>query len=294
MATITTISEVKDAMERGDREAAIEKISALLKKRPSAEGWYLAAKLVTDPSKKRTFLRRSLMLDKNYQPARAMLAHLKGQKMLRTSNIFEVIRDEIATDRKSATQPKKPAALKNLQAAAVAPEESADDGRSIGFNWQHVAVMVLMVVVALLAGNLIFSAGNDEPVAAAPNASASAAEIVVLDVVPEHSVVASEALLNAYTNAGYRPLAVVPDEGSTALQKFAMATTIDGRTDYIFLYIFTTKPTSDDQRAVLNHLPNHGTDASANMILATPNDIDEATSLDVLMIFLDKTQMIDS
>gem|GEM_PF-6118898 len=70
------VSDVKNAINRGDKKQALKLLKETLTKNPSAEAWYLAAQLSNDDTKKKQYLQRALKLDKRHVKSLNMLNDL--------------------------------------------------------------------------------------------------------------------------------------------------------------------------------------------------------------------------
>jgi RNA polymerase subunit RPABC4/transcription elongation factor Spt4 len=81
-----TISDVREALARGDRETALAMIDRILTANPTAEGWTLAAEIMVSEADKIKCLDQALALDPNYEPARTMYASLGQLPQPRTTS----------------------------------------------------------------------------------------------------------------------------------------------------------------------------------------------------------------
>ena len=260
---------------------------------PIAEAWYLAAQLTNDDGKKKTYLRRAVILDKNFEPARRMLAEVKGELSLKRSSLGAIIRDEIGTD-KSSTQNRRPAKLD--AAIAAAGEDAAEhSAASAGFlmRAQQIAVVVLAIVLVGLVANLL-TRGDDASTnnTASASSEAPAVELPPLQELPERDQASTQAVLTAYQQAGYRPQVATEDAFSGATYKYAMRARVGTSTALMLLYIYEQPATSDHARTIAANLQDYDIDVGANMVLALPDEMDETTADDVREIFLDQTQIV--
>lgn len=90
-----TLSDVRAALKRGDRQGAIQTLKVVLREKPSADAWYLAATLTNDKSTAINYLQRALKYNAGHDKARDMLRQLGGEQKSATwfSNIFAEMQD---------------------------------------------------------------------------------------------------------------------------------------------------------------------------------------------------------
>lgn len=74
--TDSTLQDVRQILQQGDRQAALSLVDQILSAAPSAEGWTLAAEIVEAETDKIKCLDQALALDPNYEPARKMYSAL--------------------------------------------------------------------------------------------------------------------------------------------------------------------------------------------------------------------------
>ncbi|MBN1284461.1 MAG: hypothetical protein JXB47_03605 [Anaerolineae bacterium] len=72
-----SLREVKAAIQQGDKQRARVLLRPILQKDPTADAWYLAARVASSREQAAQYLQRALRLDSNHAPAKKMLAHLK-------------------------------------------------------------------------------------------------------------------------------------------------------------------------------------------------------------------------
>lgn len=71
-----TIHEINTAITTKDRKQALSMLQLLIKQKPSAEAWYLAAKLTQDREKKIQYLRTALLFDHTHRLSQKYLREL--------------------------------------------------------------------------------------------------------------------------------------------------------------------------------------------------------------------------
>lgn len=86
-----TLTDVRAAMKQGDTPRAVEIIKTILKENPSADAWYLAARMNTDTANALRCLRQALMLDPKHGPSLTLMRSLGGE----SKGFFGHLSDEI-------------------------------------------------------------------------------------------------------------------------------------------------------------------------------------------------------
>jgi hypothetical protein len=72
--------EVRLAIKNKQDKEALRMLKVILKEKPRAEAWYLAARLTSDRELALTYCKRALMFDSQYREARLLLAELGGRQ----------------------------------------------------------------------------------------------------------------------------------------------------------------------------------------------------------------------
>lgn len=71
-----TVGEIRTAIRTNNRKKAYEMLQVALKEKPTADTWYLAAKLVTDRDTKIQYLRTALLHDRDHRKSLDLLREL--------------------------------------------------------------------------------------------------------------------------------------------------------------------------------------------------------------------------
>lgn len=74
---MTRLDEIAGAIEKGDKVLARELIREEIRENPSADAWYLAARVVSSPEQAKKFLEKALDLDPFHQKTHALLAWIQ-------------------------------------------------------------------------------------------------------------------------------------------------------------------------------------------------------------------------
>lgn len=77
--TPLSLNDVREALEKGDKAYALQLLTLVLHRTPSADAWYLAAKLTTDDQQAIAHLHRALFYDPHHGDALTELALLGAQ-----------------------------------------------------------------------------------------------------------------------------------------------------------------------------------------------------------------------
>lgn len=292
---MASITEVKVAMSRDDRIKATQLLTEVLRSKQSAEAWYLAAELSNNEDKIKTYLRRSLLLDKNYQPAREMLARVKGQLTLQRSGVGQILRDEMKASKQDDKTAGAQAAASVGQAAADGDDEAPSPRPAVPMLVQQVLLGLLVVIFLGLAINLLTGNGDDDP-AAANNAAGSGnsgnvVNLPAISELPELERAGTQRVLAAFQQAGYAAQLVVPDDFSQATEKYAMRVPVEGGSSFMLLYVYEQPTSSQQARTIFENLDGYGVDRSANLVLAIPDGMDEFVADEIRLVFLDVTQI---
>ncbi len=88
---MTTLLDVYSAMNAGDRAAAIRLLAEVIQTEPSAQAWYLAARLTGDREKALRHLKRALLLDPKHADSLAMLRELGAEKTFTLDELKEEV-----------------------------------------------------------------------------------------------------------------------------------------------------------------------------------------------------------
>ncbi|MBZ0281775.1 MAG: tetratricopeptide repeat protein [Anaerolineae bacterium] len=88
---MANLSEVQSALKQGDRQKAAQILKTLLKERPSADAWVMAARMTNNPDTARQHLQRALALEPKHVKARDMLRDLGGQQKSVSGNLMEEV-----------------------------------------------------------------------------------------------------------------------------------------------------------------------------------------------------------
>lgn len=90
------IAQVKQALKQGDKKQAMRLLKSILKENPTADAWYMAARLTDDRDKQRQYLKRALMLDSNHRKAKDLYRELGGQQIGSNRAILQMLYEEIS------------------------------------------------------------------------------------------------------------------------------------------------------------------------------------------------------
>lgn len=90
-----TIADVRAAVNQGDRKQAMEMLKAILSENPSADAWYLAARMSKDKDRAIKYLRRALLIDSHHSQSLALMEKLGGQRKGFLGSIGEELADII-------------------------------------------------------------------------------------------------------------------------------------------------------------------------------------------------------
>jgi hypothetical protein len=71
-----TLGEINTAISTNNRKQAITMVQTLIQQKPSADAWFLAAKLTYDRKKKIEYLRTAMFLNPNHQKSKTYLRQL--------------------------------------------------------------------------------------------------------------------------------------------------------------------------------------------------------------------------
>lgn len=89
---MANLSEVQSALKQGDRQKAGQILKAVLKERPSADAWVMAARMTNNPDTARQHLQRALTMEPKHVKARDMMRDLGGTQKGVSGNLAEEIR----------------------------------------------------------------------------------------------------------------------------------------------------------------------------------------------------------
>jgi hypothetical protein len=90
-----TIADVRTAVTQGERKRAMEMLKLILAENPSAEAWYVAARLSKDKSNALKYLRRALLIDSHHTKSLELMEKLGGKPKGFWGSIGEEIADAI-------------------------------------------------------------------------------------------------------------------------------------------------------------------------------------------------------
>lgn len=76
---MASLADVQRMIKQGDRKRAALILQRVLKENPSADAWYLAARMTKNQQKTRTYLQNALKLDPGHQRSRQALLDVMGQ-----------------------------------------------------------------------------------------------------------------------------------------------------------------------------------------------------------------------
>jgi len=76
---MASLADVQRMIKQGDRKRAALILQRVLKENPSADAWYLAARMTKNQQKTRTYLQNALKLDPGHQRSRQALLDAMGQ-----------------------------------------------------------------------------------------------------------------------------------------------------------------------------------------------------------------------
>lgn len=74
------LAEVKNLIHQGDKRGALKALQQVIKEQPSADAWYIAARLTDDRTKAKKYLQRALMMDSTHRQARDLLHEYGGKR----------------------------------------------------------------------------------------------------------------------------------------------------------------------------------------------------------------------
>ncbi len=77
---MASLADVQRMLKQGDRKRAALILQRVLKENPSADAWYLAARLTKSPEKTQTYLQNALKLDPNHTRTQNALAKIAGAR----------------------------------------------------------------------------------------------------------------------------------------------------------------------------------------------------------------------
>ncbi len=73
-----TIGEIRTAVKTNNRKQAMKMLQTLIKRKPTADAWYLASQLTNDRKKKLQYLRAALLLDNQHRKSLDYMRDLGG------------------------------------------------------------------------------------------------------------------------------------------------------------------------------------------------------------------------
>jgi hypothetical protein len=88
-----TIADVRSAIEQGDKPRAVQMLQIILTENPSADAWYVAARLTHDNKTAVRYLRRALMIDPDHRRAAMMLEKMGEQQQGVGGHVLDEIID---------------------------------------------------------------------------------------------------------------------------------------------------------------------------------------------------------
>lgn len=83
--------DVYSAMDAGDNVGAMRLLTEVIQAEPSAQAWYLAARLTNDRDKALRHLKRALLLDPAHSDSLVMLRQLGGEKAITLDDVKEEV-----------------------------------------------------------------------------------------------------------------------------------------------------------------------------------------------------------
>ncbi|MFZ0548003.1 MAG: hypothetical protein WAM60_21335 [Candidatus Promineifilaceae bacterium] len=89
---MANLTEVRTALKAGDKQKAAQILKVVLKEKPSADAWVLAAKLSSNPDTAKQHLQRALSFDSKNATARDMLRDLGGEQKSYHANLMEEVK----------------------------------------------------------------------------------------------------------------------------------------------------------------------------------------------------------
>lgn len=167
-----TVEDVRIALRKHEKRQAVEMMKTVLSRNPTADAWFLAAKMTRDQDKAIVYLNRAIMLNPRHKDSLAMLKSLgvtpKTSSRMIIDEFFGFIHD----------QSNKSILLRHLKPG------------------QQVAAF--MIVVAIIIGSFGFAFSNaiaaaQQPEVVIPQVAPAAASIVTLheDTVIDHFATSS-------------------------------------------------------------------------------------------------------
>ena len=129
-----TLGEINTAITTNNRKQAASMLQTLLQKKPSADAWYLAAKLTVDRSKKIQYLRTATFLNPKHRKSRDYLREL-GEE---TGNFHHIVVGGVSN--MLSDQVSKSPLLKNLSP-----------------SMQRVLALTIVILLGILIGLVVSS-----------------------------------------------------------------------------------------------------------------------------------------
>lgn len=90
-----TLADVKHALKQRDQKTAAKHLQEVLRTKPSAEAWYIAAKMTSDKDKAVKHLKRALVMDPNHGPTLSYMAELGVKPNQSGGNPIAYITNEV-------------------------------------------------------------------------------------------------------------------------------------------------------------------------------------------------------
>ncbi len=259
---MTTLTTVKRALRDGDTSKAKQMLARIIKEKPNADAWYLAAKLTPDDDKASAYLKRALRMNPQHQAARDMLAQRSG--MADQGSLVERIVTGLETfgDDYPVVGPYLQAMPRQLRIAVP------------------VALLFALLSIGLLIVGTLTGSSTDVD---------TTSQAVVLEALPERDAVTTDELSAALADANYS-LTPVPLDLPLAATEAYHIQAVPTAAPVGIVYMYSPDAhLPDDYPALLEAYPDHDIMAEANLIAVVPLDAPQLEVIDdtILTLTLD-------
>ncbi len=252
---MANLTEVRTALKGGDKQKAAQILKVVLKEKPSADAWVLAAKLSSNPDTAKQHLQRALSFDSKHATAREMLRDLGGEQKSYHANLMEEIK--------------------------IGMEDFGQNSRLLSrLNpSQRVALITGVFVLVLISSGLLL-ANLTRP---------AEVEKRELPPVPTVAVIATDSLLSSFTDSGLNIADVhkvdpLPDTPITEQVEMTIQDTAGSHPATVYLYADIDGLVNDRLR-----LTSLGTSnkivVNQTAVLVYPLEVDSTTADSLESIF---------